>query len=85
MIAYSWTKLLQGQGTSITKYDDSALETASKTGILQLPEGKTAGDVVADYLSRSTNIPSTPFLSRLLKTRSGLHPWSSGSPSRYMV
>lgn len=51
MIAYSWTKLLLDQGARITKYDDSALETASKTGILQLPEGKTAVDVVADYLS----------------------------------
>ncbi|KAL2827784.1 actin-like ATPase domain-containing protein [Aspergillus cavernicola] len=51
MIAYSWTKLLLDQGTRITKYDDAALETASKTGILQLPEGKTAVDVVADYLS----------------------------------
>lgn len=51
MITYSWTKLLLDQGARITKYDDSALETASKTGILQLPEGKTAVDVVADYLS----------------------------------
>ncbi|KAL3478805.1 hypothetical protein BJX99DRAFT_223928 [Aspergillus californicus] len=51
MTAYSWTKLLLDHGTPITKYDDSALETASKTGILQLPESKSAVDVVADYLS----------------------------------
>jgi molecular chaperone DnaK (HSP70) len=51
MTSYSWTKLLLDQGTPITKYDDSALENASKTGILQLPEGKTAVDVVADYLT----------------------------------
>ncbi|KAL4734478.1 actin-like ATPase domain-containing protein [Aspergillus similis] len=50
MIAYSWSKLLLDQGTPITKYDDSALETASKAGILKLPEGKTAVDVVVDYL-----------------------------------
>ncbi|KAL4919680.1 hypothetical protein BDW62DRAFT_199691 [Aspergillus aurantiobrunneus] len=51
MIAYSWTKLLLDQGAPITEYDDSALETASKTGILKLPDGKKAVIVVADYLS----------------------------------
>ncbi|EAW24744.1 Hsp70 family protein [Aspergillus fischeri NRRL 181] len=51
MLSYSWTKLLLDQGTPLTQYDDSTLETASQTGILKLPEGKTAVDVVADYLS----------------------------------
>ncbi|KAF7157792.1 hypothetical protein CNMCM6106_003921 [Aspergillus hiratsukae] len=51
MLSYSWTKLLLDQGTPLTQYDDSTLETASQTGILKLPKGKTAVDVVADYLS----------------------------------
>lgn len=51
MLSYSWTKLLLDQGTPLTQYDDRTLETASQTGILKLPEGKTAVDVVADYLS----------------------------------
>ncbi|KAF4216546.1 hypothetical protein CNMCM8980_001983 [Aspergillus fumigatiaffinis] len=51
MLSYSWTKLLLDQGTPLTQYDDSTLETASQTGILKLPTGKTAVDVVADYLS----------------------------------
>ncbi|KAM0091075.1 hypothetical protein ACP6JD_005519 [Aspergillus fumigatus] len=51
MLSYSWTKLLLDQGTPLTQYDDRTLETASQTGILKLPDGKTAVDVVADYLS----------------------------------
>ncbi|KAL4806050.1 actin-like ATPase domain-containing protein [Aspergillus unguis] len=51
MVAYSWTKLLLDQNVPLTQYDDSALETASQAGILRLPEGKSAVDVVADYLS----------------------------------
>ncbi|GFF46529.1 heat shock 70 kDa protein 12A [Aspergillus udagawae] len=51
MLSYSWTKLLLDQGTPLTQYDDSTLETASQTGILKLPEGKAAVDVVSDYLS----------------------------------
>ncbi|GFF52593.1 heat shock 70 kDa protein 12A [Aspergillus udagawae] len=51
MLSYSWTKLLLDQGTPLTQYDDSTLETASQTGILKLPKGKVAVDVVADYLS----------------------------------
>ncbi|KAL4783416.1 actin-like ATPase domain-containing protein [Aspergillus varians] len=52
MVAYSWTKLHLDQSISLTEYDDSALESASQTGILKLPEGKTAVDVVANYLSK---------------------------------
>ncbi|KAL4933394.1 Hsp70 family protein [Aspergillus undulatus] len=51
MIGYSWTKLLLDEGTPLTRYDDAALETASQAGILRLPEGKKATDVVCDYLS----------------------------------
>ncbi|KAH2148997.1 hypothetical protein KXW33_004558 [Aspergillus fumigatus] len=51
MLSYSWTKLLLDQGTPLTQYDDRTLETASQTGNMKLPEGKTAVDVVADYLS----------------------------------
>ncbi|KAL2819072.1 hypothetical protein BDW59DRAFT_181760 [Aspergillus cavernicola] len=52
MIAYSWTKLLLDQGTPLTQYDDPALENASETGILKLPEGKDAVQVVTDYLTQ---------------------------------
>ncbi|KAF5861274.1 hypothetical protein ETB97_000466 [Aspergillus alliaceus] len=51
MVAYSWTKLLLDQGTPLSNYDDSSLENASQAGILRVPEGKTAVDVVSDYLS----------------------------------
>ncbi|RHZ47431.1 Hsp70 family protein [Aspergillus thermomutatus] len=51
MTAYSWTKLLLDQNIPLTKYDDATLEDASNSGILKLPEGKTATEVVADYLS----------------------------------
>ncbi|KAH8689553.1 hypothetical protein BGW36DRAFT_391084 [Talaromyces proteolyticus] len=49
--AYSWTKLLLDQSAPLTRYDDEGLEKASEMGILRLPEGKTASDVVRDYLS----------------------------------
>ncbi|PYI16838.1 actin-like ATPase domain-containing protein [Aspergillus violaceofuscus CBS 115571] len=52
MTAYSWTKLLLDSDTLWTQYDDSTLEYASQTGILQLPPGRTAIDVVADYLTQ---------------------------------
>jgi hypothetical protein len=51
MTAYSWTKLLLDRNTPLTKYDDTKLEDASGMGILRLPEGKNAVDVVSDYLS----------------------------------
>ena len=55
MIAYSWTKLLLDENTPLTKYDDAALDSSSGAGILKLPEGKTAVDVVSDYLSEVYN------------------------------
>jgi molecular chaperone DnaK (HSP70) len=51
MTAYTWTKLLLDQDTPLTKYDDAALEDASGMGILRLPEGKGAVEVVSDFLS----------------------------------
>ena len=51
MTAYSWTKLLLDQHTPLTDFDDRALNKASGVGIMMLPEGKTAIDVVADYLA----------------------------------
>lgn len=51
MTAYSWTKLFLDRGTPLSKYDDKALESVSQIGIMQLPDGKTAVDVVADFLS----------------------------------
>lgn len=51
MIAYSWTKLLLDENTPLTKYDDATLDDSSGAGILKLPKGKTAVDVVSNYLS----------------------------------
>jgi hypothetical protein len=51
MTEYSWTKLLLDQNSPLTRYDDAALEGASRSGILKLPEGKSAVEVVSDYLS----------------------------------
>lgn len=51
MKAYSWFKLLLDEYTPLTKYDDANLERASKSGILRLPNGKSATDVTADFLS----------------------------------
>jgi hypothetical protein len=51
MIAYSWTKLLFDRGICLTDFDDPALEGKAGAGMLRLPDGKTAVDVAADYLS----------------------------------
>ncbi|PYI31866.1 actin-like ATPase domain-containing protein [Aspergillus indologenus CBS 114.80] len=51
MSACSWTKLLLDKNTSLTEFDDRSLDDASGAGILHLPAGKTAVDVVADYLT----------------------------------
>ncbi|RAL02598.1 uncharacterized protein BO80DRAFT_492317 [Aspergillus ibericus CBS 121593] len=51
MTAYSWTKLFLDKNTPLTEYDDAALNKASGVGMLMLPEGRTAVDVVADYLA----------------------------------
>ncbi|RDW64368.1 Hsp70 family protein [Aspergillus mulundensis] len=51
MASYSWTKLLLDQGTPLSQYNDSALEEASKIGIMKLPEKKDAVEVAGDYLA----------------------------------
>ncbi|KAJ0417519.1 hypothetical protein BJY00DRAFT_325500 [Aspergillus carlsbadensis] len=51
MVAQSWTKLLLDRGTPLTRFDD-ALEEAAGMGIFKLPPGKSAIQVVADYLSK---------------------------------
>ncbi|KAH8702220.1 Hsp70 family protein [Talaromyces proteolyticus] len=48
---YSWTKLLLDKNAPLTKYDDPMLEKATKSGIMQLPPGKDAVGVVADFLT----------------------------------
>ncbi|KAK2850556.1 hypothetical protein FQN49_005545 [Arthroderma sp. PD_2] len=55
MTAYSWTKLLLDKYTPLTEFDDATLEHASAMGIMQLPQGKSAVDVVADFLSEVRN------------------------------
>jgi hypothetical protein len=53
MECHSWTKLLLEKDTKITKFDDPNLEKLAITanqGIMKLPPGKTATEVVGDYL-----------------------------------
>ncbi|KAH8730359.1 hypothetical protein GQ44DRAFT_823116 [Phaeosphaeriaceae sp. PMI808] len=49
MISYSWTKLLLDQNAQATKFDDPSLKRLTGEGMLRLPLGKTATEVVADY------------------------------------
>ncbi|PGH03861.1 hypothetical protein GX51_03849 [Blastomyces parvus] len=51
MTAFSWTKLLLDQNVPLSIYDDPGLEKASGIVIFGLPQGKSATDVVSDYLS----------------------------------
>lgn len=57
MESYSWMKLLLDDHVKATKFDDASLSNAfgklsvtSGHGIMQLPFGKTATEVCADYL-----------------------------------
>jgi molecular chaperone DnaK (HSP70) len=50
MVSYSWTKMLLDQKAVPTEYDDPDLMKAASNGLMKLPRGKTAKDVVADYL-----------------------------------
>jgi molecular chaperone DnaK (HSP70) len=54
MVAHSWTKLLLDRGTPLTQFDD-ALEEVAGMGIFKQPPGKSAIQVVADYLSKVYN------------------------------
>jgi hypothetical protein len=50
MVSYSWTKMLLDQKAVPTEYDDPDLMKAASNGLMKLPSGKTAKDVVTDYL-----------------------------------
>ena len=53
---YSWTKLLLGiqsssdQGSETNTFNDPILEQVMRMGILNLPNGKSAVEVIADFL-----------------------------------
>ncbi|EEP81902.1 conserved hypothetical protein [Uncinocarpus reesii 1704] len=53
MTSYSWTKLLLDNNASRAEYDDETLTIQEAAGmpILRLPAGKSATDVVADFLT----------------------------------
>ncbi|EAW24046.1 Hsp70 family protein [Aspergillus fischeri NRRL 181] len=48
--AFSWTKLLLDSGVDITEFSDRALEAATAMGIMKLPHGKIAIQVVTEFL-----------------------------------
>jgi hypothetical protein len=50
LCSYSWTKLLLDRSALTTEYDDPDLKMAAANGLMRLPPGKTAQDVVTDYL-----------------------------------
>lgn len=69
--SYAWTKLLLDDKTDITEFDDPDLKRLDRyqgSGLFQLPPGKTATDVVADYLAKIYN-----HLMRELEKRLGKH------------
>ena len=51
MTCFQWFKLLLDETTDITEFDDPLLRQAIGDGLLKLPEGKTAIDVTAEFLS----------------------------------
>ncbi|KAK5994653.1 Chaperone DnaK-like protein [Cladobotryum mycophilum] len=48
--AYSWTKLLLDQTATSSEFDDPNLQSFRRNGMMQLPAGKSADDVVVDFL-----------------------------------
>jgi molecular chaperone DnaK (HSP70) len=52
MISYSWTKLLLDDNARASEFDDPSLRRSEGGGMLRLPHGKTAADVVTDYLRK---------------------------------
>jgi hypothetical protein len=50
MISYSWTKLLLDKSALASEYDDPDLNKAAANGLMRLPRGKTAVNVVTDYM-----------------------------------
>lgn len=47
---YAWTKLLLDNKSDLTDFDDPLLKEMYGSGFLTLPSGKSAKDVVTDYL-----------------------------------
>ncbi|KAF9765176.1 hypothetical protein IL306_002586 [Fusarium sp. DS 682] len=50
MKTYAWAKLLLDEQALVTEYDDPDLNKAAGNGLLKLPAGRTAKDVVTEYL-----------------------------------
>lgn len=50
--SYAWTKLLLDAGSQEAKYDDPKLRSSTDQGMLRLPRGKKAVQVVGDYLKK---------------------------------
>ncbi|KAF5669335.1 hsp70 [Fusarium circinatum] len=50
MKTYAWTKLLLDDQALATEYDDPDLNKAVGNGLMRLPAGRTAKDVVTEYL-----------------------------------
>ncbi|GAQ09157.1 hypothetical protein ALT_6478 [Aspergillus lentulus] len=48
--AFAWTKLLLDSGVDITHFNDTALDEATAMGIMKLPQGKVAIQVVTEFL-----------------------------------
>lgn len=49
-VSYSWWKLLLDKNTKRTDFDHPLLESAIGANLMRLPEGKTAMEVMTDYL-----------------------------------
>ena len=52
LVNCSWTKLLLDRHARSTQYDDTNLKEPIESGLLRLPEGKSATDVATDYLKK---------------------------------
>jgi hypothetical protein len=51
-LAYCWTKLLLDKTASATQFDDGFLREVDGDGLLRLPSGRTAEQLVRDYLTQ---------------------------------
>ena len=49
-VSYSWFKLRLDENTPVADFDDPLLKEVLGSKIMELPEGKTAEDVMTDYL-----------------------------------
>ncbi|KAI8654020.1 hypothetical protein NCS56_01358000 [Fusarium sp. Ph1] len=50
MKAYAWTKLLLDGSARASEYDDPGLKKAIGSGMMKLPQGRTAKEIVTTYL-----------------------------------